>query len=196
MHHSSNKPTSPRLLRFGTKVAVLLLGFLCIYYTGNAQPDPKEKANAPAFHGTILGMKVDSSSLAVVLDVSESMKRFLPAIQAELRKRTPKNPTLHVDGTGIEEPDPRPRIVNGVAPETITAIDALSTYSTATTILWITDLGDPPNRNGILSLEKLARDRGLQLLLISVKNKPSPSIRKVIESTEGYWEVIDSKQLR
>ncbi|MGB0145214.1 MAG: hypothetical protein ACPGAP_10625 [Akkermansiaceae bacterium] len=77
-----------------------------------------------------------------------------------------------------------------MAPETVTAITTLAEHTTATTILWITDMGDPPSKRGVETLVEVLSKHQLQLLLLSVKNKPSPSIRKAIEATEGYWEVI------
>lgn len=165
-------------------------------FGGGLQAAQSEKVAAPTFEGKLLGLDVSAESLALVVDVSSSMRPYLPAIRKELREKTPRNPTLHVPGTGIERPKPQPQIVDGVAPETITAIDKLATLSTATTILWITDMADPPNLAGVASLEKLLADKGLQLLLISVGNGPPPSIQKVIESREGYWKVHDPENLR
>ena len=176
------------------RISSWLLG-LCLATSsmGISEEEAAKKAEAPSFRGEILGMKLTSGPLGIVLDVSESMNRSMPWIQQTLREKTPRNPVLHVDGCGIERPDPRPRIINGVAPETITAIRMLAEHSTANSILWITDMGDPPNRDGIESLRKVLAEHELQLFLISLKNKPSPSIRKAIEETEGYWELIDPK---
>jgi len=173
--------------------AFFLFGFVL---NGALPAEAGKKVEAPPFEGSILGMEVAAHSLALVVDISTSMHPFLPTIRQELRQRTPRNPTLHVYGCGIEKPDPRAHIENGVAPETITAIDTLGTHTTATTILWITDMADPPNVDGIASLEELLNEKGLKLLLISVGNGPQPSIQKVIESREGYWKVLDTEKLR
>jgi len=165
-------------------------------HNGALLADAQKKVEAPPFEGTILGMEIAADSLALVVDISTSMDPFLPTIRRELRERMPRNPTLHVYGCVIERPSPRPKIENGVAPETITAIDLLTTHSTATTILWITDMADPPNVDGVAYLDKLLRDKGLQLLLISVKNGPTPSVQKVIEAGEGYWKVVEPEELR
>lgn len=175
---------------------VLLLSILIFVPYEPLRADEQKKVEAPSFEGKILGMEITADALALVVDISSSMRPFLPSIRKELREKTPRNPVLHVYGCGIERPDPRPRIENGVAPETITAIDALATHTTAWTILWITDMADPPNVDGVASLEKLLGDRGLQLLLISVENRPPPSVQKVIEAREGYWKVLDPEKLR
>ena len=164
---------------------------------GNALfANQQEKVEAPPFEGNILGMEIMADSLALVVDVSGSMRPCLPAIRMALKRQMPRNPTLHVDGCGIEKPRPQAQIENGVAPETVTAIDILGRHTTATTILWITDLADPPNVDGIKSLEQVLRERELQLLLISVKNGPPPSLQKVLQAREGYWKVVDAGELR
>jgi len=176
----------------------LCLLFLCAGFCGDGGllAEEEKKVEAPAFEGKILGMEIVAESMALVLDVSSSMGPFLPAIKKELAARTPRNPALHVAGTGVERPRPRPEIVNGVAPETINAIDMLTAHTTAGTILWITNMADPPNVDGVASLNELVQDRGLTLLLISVGNRPPPSIQKVIEGREGYWKVVDPQKLR
>jgi len=178
------------------RLCLCLLLIFVFVQNGSLPAEAERKVEAPPFEGTILGMEIAAGSLALVVDISTSMDPFLPTIRRELRERMPRNPTLHVYGCVIERPSPRPQIENGVAPETITAINALATHSTATTILWITDLADPPNVDGIASLEKLLSDKGLQLLLISVKNGPPPSIQKVIEAREGFWKVLEPEALR
>lgn len=175
---------------------ILILSVLILPFGNASLAGEPKKVDAPAFEGKIFGMGISAESLALVLDVSSSMHPFLPSIRQELRAQMPRNPTLHVFGTGIERPKPQPQIVKGVAPETITAIDTLATLSTATTILWITDMADPPNVDGVASLEELLSDRGLQLLLISVGTRPPPSVQNMIESREGYWKVVDPEVLR
>lgn len=153
------------------------------------KPDPDEVVEAPGFRGTILGMGIATDSLAVVVDVSESMNRHLPAVRETLRRNTPHSPTLHVDGCGVESPDPRPRIRNGTAPETITAITILARHTTARSILWITDMGDAPNHAGLEALERACAEHGIQLFLLSVGDEPPPSIRRIVEGTEGFWQL-------
>ncbi|WP_158279853.1 hypothetical protein [Coraliomargarita sinensis] len=155
-----------------------------------------QKVDAPSFYGEILELEVATDSLALVVDVSSSMRPFLPTIRSELREQTPRNPTLHVNGCGVEKPDPRPQIVDGVAPETITAIDTLATVTTAKAILWITDMADPPNVAGVESLKEVLRRYGLQLYLICVTNGPPPSIEKLLVDMEGHWVVLEPKNLR
>ncbi len=188
-------PKTPQ--RFSIALMFCVLGFPIFCSTSAKAQDENtnsKKAEAPAFRGELLGVKVAAAALAIVLDVSESMNLHLPAIQKSLKEKTPKNPVIHVDGSGVERPEPRARVVHGIAPETITAIETIAQHTTATSILWITDMGDPPNRNGIESLEEVLSTHGLQLILLSTENKPSPSIRKVIGGTEGYWDLIEPKK--
>jgi hypothetical protein len=181
---------------YGVRFCLFLLSISFYLFEGGLLAEEQKKVVAPAFEGKILSMEIAAESLALVVDVSSSMRPVLPSIRRELRQKMPRNPTLHVLGTGIERPRARPQIEKGVAPETITAINTLATLSTATTILWITDMADPPNVDGVASLQELLNDRGLQLLLISFGNRPPPSVQKVIESREGYWKLVAPETLR
>lgn len=155
-----------------------------------------DKVKAPPFEGSVFKMEISANSLALVVDVSGSMHPFLSAINHELKRQLPRNPALHVEGTAVEKPKPNTRIENGVAPETITAIESLATVTTATTILWITDFKDAPNVDGMRHLKEVLEEHGLVLHLVSVGNRPPPSIQRIIESREGYWLVVDPETLR
>ena len=99
-----------------TRFCFYLVFAVFCFVAGRLSADEEKKVEAPAFEGTILGMEIAADSMALVLDVSSSMRPFLPSIQKQLAARTPRNPALHVAGTGVERPKPRPEIVNGVAP--------------------------------------------------------------------------------
>lgn len=145
---------------------------------------------APSFDGVILGIHVQAESLGVVLDISESMQRTLPAVRALLLDKLPKTPVLHVDGCALEKPGPRATVKGGVATETVTAVDLLGEFANATAVLWISDMGDPPNHAGIEAMVEMLNKHGITLYLLSLKNQPGPSLRKIVEGTEGTWKVV------
>lgn len=135
-------------------------------------------------------MRILAERLGVVLDVSESMQRSLPKITEALKRQMPRTPVLHVDGCRLEDPDPRPRVEGGLAPETVTAIDVLADQAGVTAVLWISDQADPHNRDGIEALDEILEEKGVRLFLLSIRQKPTPSLRRVAEESEGIWEVI------
>lgn len=175
-----------------TRLSLILLALSVPASPLRAEEKPAAPAApvAPAFDGNFLGMDILAAHLGIVLDVSDSMKPVLPTIQEALRRQMPKTPVLHVDGCKLERPDPRPRIVRGVAPETATAISALGEHAGATAVLWITDLGDPPNKAGLEALDEMLEEREIRLFLLSLKNKPTPSLRKISIESEGVWELV------
>ena len=174
---------------------VIFLGFLVlgVIQLANAQENP-ETPKIPAFEGEILGMSITSERLGVVLDVSQSMAGALPWIQGEMKAKLPRNPVLHVDGCKLEKPEPRPQIVNGLAPETVSAVQMLAEVGKVDAILWICDMGDPSNRYGVEAMEELLAEHGLQFYVLSVGKKPSPGIRKLAEGTDGWWTVTEAPE--
>lgn len=148
---------------------------------------------APGFRGSLLGVEIQAKSLGIVLDVSESMERALPTIQAELKRKASRNPVLHVDGTGIIRPAPDAGVTDGVASDTLTALSVFSEHTTAETVLWITDLADPLNRSGLDALEEFCRDSGPRLLLLSVGAEPPRSLRVIMDAHEGAWHVATAR---
>jgi hypothetical protein len=173
------------------------LGTLFLSQLGAEEEDKKTKeVTAPGFDGNILGMDVQAERLGVVLDISKGMHRSLPAIREALRKQLPRTPVLHVDGCGLEKPDPRPKVINGVAPETVTAVDLLGKHAKIDAVLWISDMGDPPNRAGVEAMAGTLAEHGIRLFLMSLRNKPGPSLRKLAEESKGIWQIVptsDSK---
>lgn len=59
------------------------------------QADEKPRALTPAFSGEILSVTVDARHLGIVLDISESMNRALPAVRTALREKVPHSPGGH-----------------------------------------------------------------------------------------------------
>ena len=178
------------------RTGLLFLLALTLLGAGGFAQEPGTRKPAlavPAFDGKILGMEVQANRLGVVLDISESMKRSLPDIREALRQHLPRTPVLHVDGCGLERPDPRPRIVNGEAPDTVSAVALLGEHAGVTAVLWISDMGDPPNRAGIEAMDEVLAKHQIQLFLMSLKNKPGPSLRKLVEHTEGTWMIVPTK---
>ncbi|MCG8599469.1 MAG: hypothetical protein MI807_04950 [Verrucomicrobiales bacterium] len=155
-----------------------------------ASAEPGKTPAAPAFSGNILGVEVRAEHLGIVLDISESMKPALPAVRADLAAKVPRNPVVHVDGCRLEKPDPGATIQNGLASETVTAMIALAEKAEVDTVLWISDQGDPHVRDGIQFLEKILTEHELKLIVLSLKNKPSPSLRNLAEASEGSWSVV------
>ena len=60
-------------------------------------------------------------------------------------------------------------------------------------VLWICDMGDPPNKYGIESMAETLNKHEITLYLISVTNKPGPSVRKLVEQTEGEWILVGQR---
>ena len=153
----------------------------------------EEKAQAaPKFDGKLFGMNICVDHFGVILDVSESMEKHLPKIRQSLKKKIPRNPVVHVNGCALVKPALRAQLKNGVAPDTVTAAELLGKYAKVNGILWICDQGDPPNRDGVIAMKETLSRYGIQLMLVSIRGKPGPSVRKVIEGTEGIWKVVDS----
>jgi len=147
-------------------------------------------AAAPGFVGRVFGLDVTAERLGLVLDISESMTRSLPAVKETLRQQFPKTPALHVDGCGLTKPAPGAKVRNGVADETVTAVDLLARFAQVTAVLWISDMADPPNKDGIQALKEILHRHGITLYLVSVNHEPGPSLRKLVEQGEGGWKVI------
>jgi hypothetical protein len=156
------------------------------------QADEKTRALAPAFSGGILSVAVDAKNLGIVLDISESMNRALPAVRAALREKVPHSPVVHVDGCSLEKPAPRAAMQNGIAPEPVTAFIALAEKVGVDTIFWNSDQGDPHVRDGIIALEEALTKHKLRLIMVSLKNKPNPSLRKLTEGSRGKWAVVQA----
>ena len=179
------------------RMAVWLVGAaLCGNFAGAQDREKPSTARLeiPAFQGKVLGMSLDAERLGVVLDVSQSMKEALPAIRAELKQKLPRHPVLHVDGCKLEKPEPRARVVNGMAPEAVTAVSTLAELGEVDAVLWISDMGDASNRYGVEAMKEVLATHGLQFYILSVERKPSPGIRKLAEGTDGWWTVtpVDS----
>ena len=171
-------------------ISLLYLGMMISHGVFAEEEGGEKTIAAPGFDGKILGLEVHADSLGVVLDISESMQRSLPAVRVLLRDKLPKNPVLHVDGCALEKPAPQASVKNGVAAETVTAVDLLGKFANASAILWISDMGDPPNRYGVEAMAETLKRHGITLYLLSLKNEPGPSLRKLVEGTEGTWTVV------
>ncbi|MFT5465980.1 MAG: hypothetical protein ACI8UO_001077 [Verrucomicrobiales bacterium] len=167
-------------------IRILLLSFLA---TAGLFAE-EETIMAPEFDGKILGMDVYGEHLGVVLDISESMTRKLPAVRAALREKMPKTPVLHVDGCGLEKPGPQATIKGGVASETVTAVNLLGEFAHANAILWISDMGDSPNHSGIKAMAEALSKHEITLYILSLGNAPGPALRKLVEQTEGAWKAV------
>ena len=148
------------------------------------------KPLAPSFSGEILTVDIQAEHLGIVLDISESMNRALPTVKEVLRTKVPKTPVVHVDGCRLEKPAPRAAVEAGTAPEPVTAISALAEKAGADTILWISDQGDPHVRDGIIALDEILTKHELRIFIISLKNKPTPSLRKLTEGSRGKWAMV------
>lgn len=151
----------------------------------------EETIEAPGFEGEFLGLSIAAEHLGVVLDISESMNRQLPNLRTALREKLPRTPVLHVDGCALEKPGPQATVRGGVASETVTAVDLLGRFAHASAILWISDLGDPPNRAGIEAMAGILSKHEITLYVLSVKNRPGPAIRELVEVTEGAWKIVE-----
>ena len=163
---------------------------LALFALDTVDAEEKAKALAPAFSGEVLTVAVDARHLGIVLDISESMNPALPTVRTALREKVPQPPVVQVDGCRLEKPAPRAAMQNGIAPEPITAIIALAEKAGADTVLWISDQGDPHVRDGIIALEDVLTEYDLRLVIISLKNKPNPSLRKLTEGSRGKWAMV------
>lgn len=154
-----------------------------------AAPGREGGIEIPSFQGKIRGMSLNAERLGVVLDVSQSMKEALPGIRAELKEKLPRNPVLHVDGGKLVKPEPRAQVEKGFAPEPVTAVIALAEQADVDAVLWISDMADPPNRNGVEAMEAVLSNHGIQFYILSVERKPGPAIRRLAEETDGWWKL-------
>ena len=176
------------------RLPTLSLGALfhaCLFSAVVATAQPLE---VPAFDDSFLGLAIQSDRLGVVLDISESMKGELPALRDALKKQLPRTPVVHVDGCKIEKPEPRAQMINGVAPDPVTAVATLGELAKVDAVLWLCDMGDPPNKYGIESMAQTLSEHGIKLFLLSVTNKPGPSVRDLAIDSDGDWKLIEIKK--
>ncbi|MEM8953872.1 MAG: hypothetical protein AAGD22_06955 [Verrucomicrobiota bacterium] len=166
---------------------ILVVGYLMLPVSDAIAREPA--LDAQSFDGNFLGMHFYADRLGIVLDVSESMGKELPALRAALKKELPRAPMLQVDGCALEEPEPRAetRIARGMSPDTVTAVKALGEHAGVDAVLWICDMGDPPNRYGVEAMAEVLAARGIRLYLISVASKPGPNVRKMVDGSDGGW---------
>lgn len=170
-------------------IAAAIAAFLGSGMAVQGQEEAEKPPEIPVFKGKVLGMELEAERLGIVLDVSQSMAGAMPWIQAELKGKLPRSPVLHVDGCKLEKPEPRPQIINGLAPETVTAVDMLASVGKVDAVLWICDMGDASNRYGVVAMEEVLAKYGIQFYVLSIGKRPSPSIRKLAEGTDGWWTV-------
>lgn len=133
------------------------------------------KGNGRGTSGKIMGDTINATKLGVILDVSPSMKPYIPMLQNEIMSNFKNAKILNVVGCSL---------INGS--KSINAFEELSS-SGVDTIYWFCDLQDPQMRVSLDRLSSILKRSNIKLYIKSLDMSPNVYLSDIIASSGGKF---------
>jgi len=175
--------------------------------TSPAQPESGGTAGAaepvsePAGEA-VGGLRIEGTALGVILDTSDSMRRYLPGLRTEIRSRFRNPRFLEVEGCLLEPSSQargeRPTAGPSGSSERESVMDAireLIEVHGVDSIYWFSDLEDERTGAALRELAAVlapsaSRPEGVRLYVRSTASEVDPALAEVIKGSRGSFEVL------
>lgn len=133
------------------------------------------KGNSKGTSGKIMGDTINATKLGVILDVSPSMKPYIPVLQNEIMSNFKNAKILSVVGCSLIE-----------GSRSMNAFEELSS-SGVDTIYWFCDLQDPQMRVSLERLKSMLKRNNIKLYIKSLDMSPNVYLSDIIASSGGKF---------
>jgi hypothetical protein len=133
------------------------------------------KGNGRGTSGKIMGDTINAVKLGVILDVSPSMKPYIPMLQNEIMSNFKSAKILNVVGCSLIE-----------GSRSMSAFEDLST-SGVDAIYWFCDLQDPQIKASLDRLESILKKNNIKLYIKSLDMRPNVYLSDIIVSSGGKF---------
>jgi len=149
-----------------------------------AAPVEEDQEGEP-IRAVVGGLKIESRRLGVVLDISQSMEPFLPAVRQEIAAAFSDAPVKEIVGCFLNQRE---------GYSIVDAIEHLVTKEKVDAVYWFTDLEDEWTMEGVsrLQWQLLAQPQGgfdrTALYVCSVGSAPTGPLVDLLLVSGGSWE--------